>query len=212
MFFSSWVPGALGLFLRSKLYPLLLGRCGSNVTFGQNVVLRHPKKIFIGNNVVIDDNVLLDAKGTDNEGITIGNNIFIGRNNIFSCKNGDIILKDNVNIGFNSYIFSANKVTVGKYGLIAAYCYLIGGNHDYDEGDKPILEQRRSSYGIELDDNVWFGAGVRVQDGIKIGRNCIVGTSAVVTKNIPDFSIAAGIPAKVVKKREQKTEENGQNI
>ena len=66
---SAWVPGALGLFLRSKLYPLLLGACGRNVTFGQNVVLRHPHKIRIGANVVVDDNVLLDAKGVDNEGI-----------------------------------------------------------------------------------------------------------------------------------------------
>ncbi len=55
--------GALGLVLRQRLYPLLLGSCGRNVVFGQNVVLRHPHKIHIGSNVVIDDNCLLDAKG-----------------------------------------------------------------------------------------------------------------------------------------------------
>ncbi|MBN1522485.1 MAG: acyltransferase [Candidatus Aureabacteria bacterium] len=150
---------------------------------------------------------MLDAKGTDNTGITIGSNIFIGRNTIFSCKNGDIELKDNVNIGFNSYIFSANKVTVGKYGLIAAYCYLIGGGHDYEDKESPILEQGRTSYGIELEDNVWFGAGVKVQDGIRIGANSIIGTSAVVTKDIPPYSIAAGIPARVVKKRGDQTQD-----
>ena len=69
----SWLPGALGLVLRSKLYPHLLGRVGRNVTFGANVVLRHPRKIRIGDNVVIDDNVVLDAKGEENQGITIGN-------------------------------------------------------------------------------------------------------------------------------------------
>src|SRR5262249_54628768 len=56
------VPGALGLVLRRTLYPLLLGSC-RNVTFGQNVVLRHPHKIRIADDVVIDDNCLLDAKG-----------------------------------------------------------------------------------------------------------------------------------------------------
>lgn len=207
---SSWVPGALGLFLRSKLYPFILGKCGKGVTFGQNVTLRHPQKIKIGDNVVIDDNCMLDAKGTDNEGITIGNNVFIGRNTILSCKNGDIILKNNVNIGFNSYIFSANKVEIGEYGLIAAYCYLIGGNHDYDDSDKPILEQGRTSYGITLEENIWFGAGVKVQDGVTIGKNSIIGTSAVVTKDIPPYSIAAGIPARVIKKR--KKEEKEENI
>ncbi|MGH7792254.1 MAG: hypothetical protein ACREOB_08045, partial [Thermodesulfobacteriota bacterium] len=72
LLFASWLPGALGLVLRSKLYPLLLGKVGKNVTFGTSVLLRHPHKIFIGDNVVIDDNVLLDAKGTDNNGIVIG--------------------------------------------------------------------------------------------------------------------------------------------
>ena len=68
---SSALPGALGLFLRSKLYPRLLGRCGRNVTFGANVVLRHPHKIRIGNDVVIDDGCCLDAKGDANRGIDI---------------------------------------------------------------------------------------------------------------------------------------------
>src|SRR5687768_9860872 len=76
------VPGALGFALRKTLYPLLLDACGRGVVFGQNVVLRHPHKIRIGSNVVIDDNCLLDAKGTTNGGITIGDGVFIGRNTI----------------------------------------------------------------------------------------------------------------------------------
>ncbi len=72
MLLTQAVPGALGLALRRTCYPWLLGRCGRNVVFGQNVVLRHPHKIRIGDNVVIDDNCLLDAKGDTNEGITIG--------------------------------------------------------------------------------------------------------------------------------------------
>ncbi len=72
----------------------LLGSCGRNVVFGQNVVLRHPHKIHIGDNVVIDDNCLLDAKGEGNDGIRIGSGVFIGRNTILSCKDGDIDLED----------------------------------------------------------------------------------------------------------------------
>src|ERR1700740_3245492 len=75
---SQSCPGALGLALRKFLYPLLLGSCGPNVVFGQNVVLRHPHKIRIGHDVVVDDNCLLDAKGDSNRGITIGNGVFIG--------------------------------------------------------------------------------------------------------------------------------------
>ena len=108
------VPGALGLVLRKMLYPRLLGACGRNVVFGQNVVLRHPHKIRIGDNVVIDDNCLLDAKGDRNGGIAIGDGVFVGRNSILSCKDGDITLDDGANIGFNCEIFSASHVRIGR--------------------------------------------------------------------------------------------------
>src|SRR5205823_1058356 len=100
--------GALGLALRKMLYPLLLGACG------HNVALRHPHKIRVGNNVVIDDNCLLDAKGETNRGIRLGDGVFIGRNTILSCKNGDIDLGDGANVGFNCELFSASRVTVGR--------------------------------------------------------------------------------------------------
>ena len=90
--FASWVPGALGLVLRRALYPLLLGRCGRGVVFGQGVVLRHPHKIRLGDGVTVDDHVLLDAKGTSNRGIDVGNGVFLGRGTILSCKDGDIVL------------------------------------------------------------------------------------------------------------------------
>src|SRR5258705_8731425 len=69
MIVASWVPGALGLVLRSRLYPMILGSVGRNVVFGVNVTVRHGHKIHIGHNVVIDDLCCLDAKGTDNQGI-----------------------------------------------------------------------------------------------------------------------------------------------
>jgi acetyltransferase-like isoleucine patch superfamily enzyme len=198
---SSWVPGALGLFLRSKLFPRVLGRVGRNVVFGVNVTIRHPHKIVIGDNVVIDDGCCLDAKGTDNRGIAIGNGVFVGRNTILSCKNGDIVIDDRANIGFNCEVFSASQVRVGKSVLMAAYTYLVGGDHLYDRIDIPVLEQGRTARGIEVDDNVWLGTHVVVADGSRVGRDAIVGAGAVVVGDIPEFAIAAGIPAKVMKDR-----------
>jgi acetyltransferase-like isoleucine patch superfamily enzyme len=145
-------PGALGLFLRSKLYPLILGRVGRNVVFGVNVTMRHPHKIQIGDNVVIDDGCCLDAKGTDNRASSSASGVFIGRNTILSCKNGDIVIEDNANIGFNCEIFSASRVRVGKSILMAAYTYLVGGDHLYDRVDIPVLDQGRTARGIDVDD------------------------------------------------------------
>jgi acetyltransferase-like isoleucine patch superfamily enzyme len=201
MLLSSWVPGALGLFLRAKLYPWVMGSVGRNVVFGVNVTVRHPHKIAIGDNVVIDDNCCLDAKGTDNKGIAIGTGVFVGRNTILSCKNGDIVIDDHANLGFNCEIFSASRVRVGKNILMAAYTYLVGGDHLYDRVDIPVLQQGRTARGIEVDDNVWLGTHVVVTDGSTIGRDAIIGAGAVVVGEIPEFAIATGIPAKVVRDR-----------
>ena len=198
---SSWIPGALGLFLRSKLYPLILGRVGENVAFGANVVLRHPHKIQIGSNVVIDDNCCLDAKGSTNRGIIIGNGVFLGRNTILSCKNGNIDLGEEANIGFNVEIFSAADVRVGARTLIAAYTYLVGGDHLYDRVDVPVLQQGRTARGIDVGENVWLGAHVVVTDGSRIGRDAVIGAGAVVTGDVPEFNIAAGVPARLVRDR-----------
>jgi acetyltransferase-like isoleucine patch superfamily enzyme len=198
---SSWVPGALGLVLRGKLYPLILGRVGRNVAFGANIVLRHPGKIVIGDNVVIDDNCCLDAKGTTNTGIQLGNGVFLGRNTILSCKNGDIVLDDDANVGFNVEVFSAARVRVGKRVLIAAYTYLVGGDHLYDRTDIPVLQQGRTARGIEVDDNVWLGAHVVVTDGSRVGRDAIVGAGSVVIGEVPEFHIAAGSPARIIRDR-----------
>jgi acetyltransferase-like isoleucine patch superfamily enzyme len=201
MLVCSWVPGALGLFLRSKLYPGLLGSVGRNVAFGSNVVLRHPHKIRIGDNVVIDDNCCLDAKGTTNHGIVIGDGVFLGRNTILSCKNGDIVLDEEANIGFNVEIFSAATVHVGARTLIAAYTYLVGGDHLFDRVDIPVLHQGRTARGIDIGENVWLGAHVVVTDGARVGRDAVVGAGAVVVADVPDFYIAAGVPARPIRDR-----------
>lgn len=195
------VPGAAGFFLRKTLYPSLLGACGSNVIFGQNVVLRHPHKIRIGSNVVIDDNCLLDAKGETNRGIAIGSGVFIGRNTILSCKNGDIDVEDGANIGFNCELFSASHVRVGRDTLVAAYCYLIGGDHDFADSSRPVLEQTRRSAGVRVGTGAWLGAGAKILDGVTIGDRAIVGAAAVVREAVPDNAIAAGVPARIVGQR-----------
>jgi acetyltransferase-like isoleucine patch superfamily enzyme len=200
---AQMVPGALGLALRRVLYPTLLGACGRNVTFGLNVVLRHPHKIRIADDVVIDDGCLLDAKGEQNDGITIGAGVFVGRGSILSCKNGDIVIGDGVNIGFNCEVFSASRVTIGAGTLLAAYSYLVGGGHDASDPDVPIRDQRRVSAGIQVGREAWIGTGVRVLDGVTIGDGAVIGANAVVREAVPDRAVAAGVPARVISTRER---------
>ena len=193
--------GAFGLVLRKALYPWLLGSCGSNVVVGQNVVLRHPHKIHIASNVVIDDNCLLDAKGESNRGIRIGHGVFIGRNTILSCKNGDIDIGDDANIGFNCELFSASRVTIASSVLMAAYVYVIGGDHDFSDPSTAVLAQTRTSSGVSIGEGAWIGAGAKILDGVAIGMHAVIGAGAVVREEVPGWAVAVGVPARVVSKR-----------
>jgi acetyltransferase-like isoleucine patch superfamily enzyme len=131
----------------------------------------------------------------------LGAGVFLGRGTILSCKDGDIELGDQVNLGFHCEVFSASRVRVGNHGLFAAQTYLVGGGHDFDDPEKPVLEQQRSSRGIELGDNVWLGTGAKVLDGVRIGRNVVVGAGSVVRDDLPDGVIAAGVPARILRER-----------
>ncbi len=196
------LPGAFGLALRKTFYKSLLGKVGRNVIFGKSLTIRHPHKIYIGDNVVIDDYAVLDAKGTDNRGIYIGDNVMIGRNTVISCKNGNITIGDNTNIAMNCFIQSAKEVKIGKNVLLAAYCYVIGGgNHETDRTDIPIIAQGQIVKGITIENNCWIGAGVKILDSVTIDSDSIIGAGAVVTKSVPEFSVAVGVPAKILKLR-----------
>lgn len=200
--FAALVPGALGLLLRRLLYRGLFRHMGKNVVIGRSVTLRHPHKIFIDDGVLIDDYAVLDAKGERNEGIHIGRNVMIGRNSILSCKDGDLSIGDNSNIAMNCVIQSGRTVRIGKNVLMAAYCYVVGGgDHRADRTDIPIIQQGQIIRGITIGDGAWIGAGTTVMDGVNVGRDAIVGAGAVVTRDLPDFAVAMGVPARVTADR-----------
>ena len=196
------MPGGFGLLMRSKLYRGFFGAAGRGVFIGRNVTLRHPHKIRLGDNVVIDDNCVVDAKGDGNAGITIGDNVYIGRNTIVYCKNGDIAIGKNVNISSNCEVFSSNDLSIGDDTVIGAYSYLLsGGEYDYADTDHKFSEQSGMNTRGELSvgSNCWLGARVTVLDAATVGEHCVLGAGAVVTRRVPDHSLAVGVPAKVVK-------------
>jgi len=127
--------------------------------------------------------------------------VFIGRNTILSCKNGDIELAAGANIGFNCEIFSASRVAIGASVLVAAYSYVIGGDHDFSDPSMPVLDQGRRSTGVTIGDGAWMGAGAKILDGVTVGAHAVVGAGAVVRNDIPPYAVAVGIPARVVSTR-----------
>jgi acetyltransferase-like isoleucine patch superfamily enzyme len=93
-------------------------------------------------------------------------------------------------------------VEVGDYGLFAAYTYVVGGGHDHSDVGAVIIDQARPSKGVTIGRNVWLGAGAKILDGVTLGSNVVVGAGAVVNESLPDSVIAAGVPAKIIKRRD----------
>ena len=193
------VPGALGLFLRSRLYRPFFGACGRRVAIGRGVTLRHPSKIFLGEGVVIDDRATLDAKGSSNRGITLGDGVFVGRNTTIYCKNGDVALAANASLSANVIVFSSNDLAIGEGTMVGSFSYLLsGGEYDYASPVPFCRQSGMETKGpLRVGANCWLGAHVTVLDAASIGDGAVVGAGAVVTSPVPPRSLALGVPAKV---------------
>jgi acetyltransferase-like isoleucine patch superfamily enzyme len=198
----SGLGGAAGLAARKLLYPSLLGQCGRGVIFGRNVTLRHPHKIRIGDGTILDDLSVIDAKGTTNSGIRLGDGVYVGRHTIVYCKNGDIELGDHVNLSANCVVFSSNRLTIGRGTVVGAFTYVLsGGEYDYRDTVHPFHEQSGmgSAGPLSIGANCWLGARVTVLDAASIADHCVIGAGAVVTRPVAADSLALGIPARVVR-------------
>jgi len=114
------------------------------------------------------------------ENLSLGNNNFIGKSVIFAAY---------------------TDISIGNDCAIASGCKFISGNHSYELSPIPINLQDMKYSPILIGDNVWFGYDVIVLPGVKIGSGVVIGAGSVVTNNIPDNSIAAGVPAKIIGNR-----------
>ena len=175
---------------------------GRGISIGRNVTFRGPRKIFIGNNVVIEDGCCLDARG-DNARIILGDNIVLARNTMLRTRGESIAIGDGTSIGANCIFGTDSNLVIGKDVLIAAYCYLAaGGSHNYDDSELPVIKQGVSRKGgIAIEDGAWIGAHTVVLDGAKILKGAIVGANSLVNSTLPGKSISFGTPAKIHRQR-----------
>jgi acetyltransferase-like isoleucine patch superfamily enzyme len=195
--------GGAGYFFRKMFYGGMFKKAGHGVIYGRGLVLRHPAKISLGDRVSLDDDVLLDASGAGDEGVVIGDNVILSRNCVVQGKTGPVVIGEKADIGCNCIFSSASGIFLGQFILMGANCYIGGGRYITDRLDIPMMEQGLYSKGpVVIQNDVWLGAGVVVLDGVRVGNGCILGAGAVVTKDLPDYSIAVGVPARVIGTRE----------
>lgn len=196
------MPGGLGFFLRKKLYPRLFRKVGRGLIIGRNVTLRHPGRIDLGDNVTIDENCLLDARGAGDAGVVLEDGVILNRGCMILAKNGPVKIGKRTTVGSNSAIVSLSGVDIGEAALLAGNCYLSAGSYNVDNAPPIVMDAGAYSTGpISIGQGAWLGTGVIVLDGVSIGRGSVVGAAALVNKDVPDNAIAVGIPAKVVRDR-----------
>lgn len=113
---------------------------------------------------------------------------------------GNMSIADNTWIGqYNNIRMGGGDITIGAGCLISQFCTLVASGHGTDR-NMPIQQQTppHDRRGITLGDDVWLGAGVTITPGVTIGTGAIIGAGSVVTKNVPDYEIWAGVPAKKI--------------
>ncbi len=100
-------------------------------------------------------------------------------------------------------VAAVDLVEIGEHCMFANGCFVSDGNHRFDDPEEPVPWQGFTSKGpTRIGDNVWCGANVVVASGVTIGERCVIGANSVVTEDVPAFSIAAGAPARVLRKVE----------
>lgn len=156
--------------------------------------------ISIGSGTVIESGAILSTDYGGN--IYIGDNCKIAHGAMILTYGGDIAIGNNSGVGPYTVLYGHGGLTIGNYVWFAAHCTVIPANHGIDSLELPIYSQPLKKLGIEIENDVWIGTGVRVLDGVKIGHGSVVGAGSVVTKPIPALSICVGVPAKVVKVRQ----------
>lgn len=109
-------------------------------------------------------------------------------------------IEDGVTIGHFNHIYATEYIKIGRNVLTADRVYISDNLHGYENIHEPVQAQPiRQIAPVEIGEGSWLGEGVCII-GAKIGKGCVIGANAVVTKDIPDYSVAVGIPAKVIKK------------
>lgn len=229
-----WLPRAPGIVLRSYFYRTIFAKLGSSVRIETDVEFIQPRFIEIGNNVIIDRGAYISSAPQNKvlignnrvcieNGAVLGNGVRIstaGRNSsirireqvildrgvdIKSLENGNIEIGKETYIGPYACLAGPGPIKIGKSCLIASHSGIYGNNHNFADPSRKITEQGITCQGVLIEDDCWLGSGVRVLDGVTIGQGSVIGAGAVVTKDIPAYTVAVGVPAKVVSRRQARS-------
>jgi acetyltransferase-like isoleucine patch superfamily enzyme len=180
--------------LLKYLYSFIQSKTGYK-KFGKGSIIKYPNRIWNKSNIEIGDNVF------------IAENSFFAASVIFQDQKFNPLIKigNNVSIGGNLIIGCVDSVVIEDDVLIADRVFISDHIHDYENVKIPIINQKlKSKGGVLIKRGSFIGVNSVIMPGVIVGKNSVIGASSVVTKSVPDYSIVAGIPAKIIKKYDTK--------
>ncbi|MDB5086238.1 MAG: hypothetical protein JWR09_232 [Mucilaginibacter sp.] len=190
-----------GLFLKP-----FLKRSSGLLFVGRRVKVRHAYKIIAGKNLILEDNVSINALSEN--GITLGDHVSIARDSILFCtgviayRGKGITIGNRTGISARAYFAGQGGITIGDDVIMGPNVQIFSENHEFSNPNLTIKEQGVTKQAVVIGNNCWLGGGTTILAGVIIGDGCVVAAGSVVTKSFPSNSVIAGIPAKLVKNRE----------
>lgn len=197
------MPGEAAAAARVEYYRRRMRRMGSNVTIGMGVRIVNPQWIDLGDNVLIRDGCTLIA--TSERGIRMANSSRL-QNNVYldgeSPDGGYIAIGERVYVGTGTCLHGHKGLEIGDDTLMAQNITITPYSHKFDDPTKTIYSQGGFSRKVTIGRDCYLGMNVSVVYSADIGEGSVVGAGSVVVKTIPPFSVAVGVPAKVIRKRD----------
>lgn len=173
---------------------------GASVGWGAEV---EGRAISIGEQTRVENQAWLHCPDRGNAGshIRIGAHCRVWPGAGLYSAGGWIEIGNYSSLNSHVLVYGTGGVRIGNHVRIATHTVIVASMHRYERADITIREQGIEARGIVIQDDVWIGAGVTVLDGVEIGRGSIIAAGAVVTKNVEPFSVMAGVPARLLKRR-----------
>lgn len=167
-------------------------RVGARIS--SSAIIRGGRNIEIGAGCRIGRQVEMNTRVGS---IRLGAHVTVGPCTIIESRGGTVRLGDRTALGPFCVLYGHGGLEIGADCMIASHVVCIPENHYFTRIDIPMRAQGGNRRGIRIGDDVWLATGVTVLDGVSIGRGAIIGAGAVVTRDIPPYAIAYGVPARV---------------
>jgi acetyltransferase-like isoleucine patch superfamily enzyme len=120
---------------------------------------------------------------------------------ILAANNAEIVIDSGSRIGLYSVLNGGDSIYVGKKTLISGFVYLQTSMHGFSDRDSSVQDQGYLHAPVRLEEDTWLGTHVVIMPGVTIGKGGIVGSNAVVNKDVDQYQVVAGVPAKPIKER-----------